>query len=460
MSGEIILADFQQSGPVGAIGYGEVADLGSETSESRIGWVVVLLFFGLFMGFAAFVRLDAAAYAEGTVSVAGSRQAVQHRDGGTIAALHVREGQHVMAGQVLIELAGAEVAANERAVASQVIGLQAERARLMAERTGATSIAEPAEFAALTGADRQLADDSLRLETSMLGAKRGAISAQKRVLAKQSAQLQQRIAGIGQQLTENDKQRSLFDQQLNGMNVLVDKGYASINRVRELERARANVSSDRASLSSSSAMAREQIGETGMQAQSLDSKNLLDVGSDLRRNEEALGEALPKWQALKRQLDQVQIRAPATGQVVGLKVFTVGGVIAPGDKLMEIVPDGAALVIQASFNPNDADDVYVGQKAEIRFVTLHERDLPVFEGEVTRISADSFADERTGARYYTGEVTVSADDIAKIRKAKGKAEGVKPGLPVQVLVPLRKRTLLQYLIEPINQALWKSGREH
>lgn len=460
MSGEIVIAEHGGSVPGIAFGSAPEADLGSDIFESRLGWIVVLLFFGLFLGFAAFVRLDAAAYAEGSVSVAGNRQSVQHRDGGVIAALLVHEGQHVKAGQVLIELAGAEVAANERALASQVIGLQAERARLIAERIGAGGIAPPVEFAALSGDDRRLADDAMRMEASMLAAKRGAISSQKRVLAQQSAQLRQRIYGITQQLAENDKQQSLFDQQLEGVKMLADKGYASINRVRELERARASVSSDRASLSSSSSVASEQIGETGMQAQTLDAKNLQEVGIDLRRNEEALGDALPKWQALKRQLEQTQIRAPATGQVVGLKVFTVGGVIAPGEKLMEVVPDAAALVIQAMFSPNDADDVYVGQTAEIRFVTLHERDLPVFEGKVTRFSADVLTDERTGARYYTGEVTVAAKDIATIRKIKGKVEGLRPGLPVQVLVPLRKRTLLQYLLEPIYQAIWQSGREH
>lgn len=182
-----------------------------ESGDIRFGWIVVLAFFGVFLGFAAFVRLDAAAYAEGTVKVSGSRQAVQHRDGGTVAALKVREGQHVEAGQVLIELAGAEVAANERAMAAQVIGLQAERARLMAERTGAAGVAAPASFAQLTGENRELANANMRLQQNALATKRGAIGAQKRVLAQQAAQLRQRIGGIGQQVTQNRKQSSLFD---------------------------------------------------------------------------------------------------------------------------------------------------------------------------------------------------------------------------------------------------------
>ncbi|TCM17981.1 HlyD family secretion protein [Novosphingobium sp. PhB165] len=432
----------------------------SEKGDSRLGWIVVLLFFGVFLGFSTVIRLDAAAYAEATVSVAGSRQAVQHRDGGVVAALHVHEGQHVKAGDVLIELAGGEVYANERAAAAQVINLQAERARLLAQRAGAGTVVEPIEFRALSDDDRVLADEAMRLQAGLLGSQRSSVVAQKDVLGQQAAQLRERISGIGNQLAENQKQRVLFDEQLEGMNLLVEKGYASINRVRELERARANVASDRASLSSSGAAAREQIGELHMQALSIDAKTLQDVSQSLRENEQQLGEALPKWQALRRQRDQMLIRAPATGQVVGLKVFTVGGVIAAGQSLMEVVPDAAPLVIEARFSPNDADDVHVGQKAEIRFITMHERDLPVFEGTITRFSADSFTDEHTGARYYTGEVTVPVDALRVLREVKGRQDGIKPGLPVQVLVPLKKRTLLQYLVEPLNQVLWRSGREH
>lgn len=456
MSSDIIPANYRL-GP--AIELDDEQEL-AEDRDSRVGWGVIIAFFVLFLGFAAFVRLDAAAYAEGTVSVAGNRQAVQHRDGGVVAALHVKDGERVKEGQVLIELVGAEVAANERALAAQVIGLQAERARLLAERAGAASITRPVEFATLSEEDRKLADAAMQLESSTLVTRRRAISAQKNVLAQQSAQLNERISGLREQLVANRTQDRLFDEQLEGMKVLVDKGYASINRVRELERAQAGVMSDRANLAATAAAAREQIGETRMQAVALDSQSLEEVAAALRRNEESLGEALPRWRALQRQLEQTKIRAPATGQVVGLKVFTVGGVIAPGDKLMEIVPEAVPLVIEARFDPNDADDVYVGQIAEVRFATLHERDLPVFEGEVTRFSADSFTDERTGIQYYTGEVVVPAEDIERVKDIKGGDGGIKPGLPAQILVPLRQRTMLQYLLQPLNQVVWRSGREH
>ncbi|MDO6416061.1 HlyD family type I secretion periplasmic adaptor subunit [Sphingomonas sp. BIUV-7] len=428
--------------------------------EARIGWLVVLAFFGLFLGFAALVRMDAAAFAEGTIKVSGSRRAVQHRDGGVVTALHVREGQRVKAGDVLIELAGAEVAANERGLASQVIGLQAQRARLLAEQHGAATMTPPPEYAGLRGPDRQLADDAMRMQTSEMAARRSAIATQKGVLQQQAAQLNLKIQGLGQQIGSTKRQSELFGDQLKGMRELATKGYASVNRVRELERAEASLTGDTANLAATSASAREQIGETRMQALTIDSQRMQQVADDLQKNESALNEAWPKWQAVRHQLEATQIRAPASGQIVGLGVFTVGAVIAPGQKLMEVVPDATPLVIEPMISPSDAADLYVGQKAEVRFPSLHGRDLPIFEGKITRLSADSFVDEKTGARYYTAEVTVPPEALAKAKDAGDGLSRLKPGLPADVLVPLRKRTLLNYLFEPIGQSLWRSGREH
>lgn len=426
--------------------------------EVRLGWIVVLLFFGLFLGFASIFRMDAAAQADGTVKVSGDRRVVQHRDGGVVAALHVREGQRVRAGDILIELAGAEVAASERALASQVIGLQAEHARLLAERQGASAFAAPAEFAALTGPDRQLADDALKAQRGEMAARAQALSAQESVLHQQAAQLSSKITGIDQQIASTREQNALFSDELKGMRELARKGFASVNRLRELERAQAQLTGDTASLSASGASTRQQIGETRMQGIAIQSQRLQQIADDLQKNEATLNEALPKWQAVRHQLEATRIRAPASGQVVGLTVTTVGAVITPSQKLMEIVPDAMPLVVEPMIAPQDAADLYVGQKAEIRFPSLHGRDLPIFEGKITRLSADSFVDERSGARYYTGEVTVPPEVMARLRNTAGLAR-LKPGLPAQVLVPMRKRTLLDYLVEPISQSLWRSGHE-
>jgi HlyD family secretion protein len=183
------------------------------------------------------------------------------------------------------------------------------------------------------------------------------------------------------------------------------------------------------------------------------------VATRLRDVEFQLNDAEPKLRAAQDALSREQVRAPASGQVVGLSVFTVGGVIAPGQKLMDIVPTNAGLVIEARVNPQDADEVHVGQEVEVKFPSLHDRTLPVLRGSLTKLSADSFADEKSGQRYFTAEATVPESVIERLKLAENGQFQLKAGLPAQVLIPLRKRTAWQYLTQPLAEAIWRTGRE-
>ncbi len=426
---------------------------------ARVGWIAAALFFGLFLGWAALFRLDAAAHATGSITVSGNRQTVQHKDGGIVAAIHVREGGRVRAGEVLIELAAGEVLANERALAAQWIRLEAERARLLAEQGGG-AVVTPAAFAGLTGADRDEANRAMALQRSEIAARRAAVTDQKRVLASQAAELGRQIDGTSGRMGFNGEQDRLYRDELSGMSALADQGYVSRNRVRELQRQRAEVGGQIAGLASTAASAREEIGEKRMQALTLDSQHREKVSGELREAEAALNEVLPKYRAAHQQLEATRIRAPATGQVVGLSIFTVGGVIEPGQKLMDIVPDKAPLVVEAQLSPDDADDVHVGLPAEVRVTAIHDRAAPPLDGTITRMSADAFHDDKTGRAYYTVTVTVPAAKLAALDAREGRADTLKPGLPVEVLVSLKRRTLLQYLFEPIDQAAWRGMHEH
>jgi HlyD family secretion protein len=428
--------------------------------ELRLGWLVVFLFFGLFLGWALIARLDAAAYASGDITVAVHRQTVQHRDGGIVKAIHVKEGQHVDAGQVLIELAPNEVAASEGSLQSQAISLQAQRARLEVEREGKSHVPAPPEFAALTGPEKAQAADALKLQQSELATRLSALASQKAVLRQRQAELSQQIIGYQLQIKATDDQSRSIGAELSGTKTLADKGFASINRVRALERSASGLAATRADLAANIAKSNEAIGEARMQAISVDTQHAEDVAKDLRDVNAQLNDLAPKLTSLKTQLSGTSIKAPVSGQVVGLTVFTVGGVIAPGQKLMDIVPDNSPLVVEAKVKPDDASDLYVGQQTELKFPALHDRNAPIIHGRITRLSADALTDEKAGERFYTAEVTVPAAELANIRSERLKSDALRPGLPVQVLVPLRKRTAFQYLVEPLNQALWRSFREH
>jgi HlyD family secretion protein len=440
---------------------GEAIDIDDRADpDMRIGVIVAVLFFVVLLGWAAFARLDAAAYAPGKLTVAGQRQTVQHRDGGVVGAIFVKEGQHVAQGQPLMELAAAEVRAQARMYGAQLIELKAQRARLIAEQLGTEAIHWPAEFAGLTGQDKADAQEAMTLQTQQFQARAAVLSAQTGALREQANQVQQTSRGYRSQLDASAEQARLINDELESLRGVAEKGFVSKSRMRALERARADLLGQSGQYSASIARSAAEAGENRLKSLEAAKAYKERAASELRDVEFSLNEIFPKYRAAKDQLARLQIRSPATGTVVGLNVFTVGGVIGAGQKLMDVVPDRAGLVIEARIAPDDIDDLRTGQEAQIRFTSLHERDLPIMSGQLTRLSADSFQDEKTGLSYYTAEITVLPKELEAIRKVRGHDFALRAGMPVQALIPLRKRTALQYIFEPLSQLLWLSFREH
>lgn len=433
---------------------GPVTD--SPRMELRIGGAVILAFFVLFLGWAAFAPLDAGAFAQGQVAITGNRQSVQHREGGVVSALRVSEGDTVRQGQILIELASGELRATERGVAGQVVALLAQRARMIAERDKASAIATPPEFADLIPEDRPLADEAMRLQRLQFAARRSGRSTETGVLGQRIGQLDQQVAGLQRQIAANIEQRRLIEEELEGIKELAAKGYAPQNRVRALERTAASLDGELGSLRAQVAATGEAIGQTRLQMLGVSTKLNEDVAEQLRQTEVELNELRPRLAELRRQIALTQIRAPASGQVVGLSTFTVGGVITPGQILMDIVPDNASQVIVASVNPADIDNLRLGQSTEIKFPGLRDRSIPILHGTVSRISPDSFRDETTGQSHYRVEVVIPPAELVKLGAS---AQNIRPGMPVEVVVLLKKRTALQYLIEPLTHSLWRTGSE-
>ncbi|HEY0600450.1 HlyD family type I secretion periplasmic adaptor subunit [Brevundimonas sp.] len=424
--------------------------------ELIVGGVIILLFFGLFLGWAAFAPLDAGAYAQGQVAVSGNRQAVQHREGGVVSALHVKEGDTVRRGQILLTLSSGELRATERGVAGQVFALLAQRARLVAERDGLRGIPVPPEFADLPPEDAVLAQESLRIQQLQFGARRVGRSTETGVLSQRIAQLNEQIQGYERQIAANIEQQRLIQEELAGMRSLAEKGYAPLTRVRALERTAAQLDGELGSLRAQIARSREAVGETRLQMSGVSSEMNEDVADQLRQIDVQLNELRPRMNELRSQIARSEVRAPASGQVVGLTIFTQGGVIQPGQTLMEIVPNDASQIIVAQISPNDVDNLRTGQTTEVRFPGLRERNPPTIHGRVTRISADSFTVEETGASYFRAEIVVPAGELSKLGRS---ANTLRPGAPVEVIILLRKRTALSYLLEPLTNNLWRSGSE-
>lgn len=435
------------------------ASLAAPHREARLGFILSGAFFVGLLGWAAFVPLDAGAMADGIVAVSGNRQVVQHRDGGVITDLYVTEGQTVRAGQPLLRVATPELVASERAMTSEVVSLLARRARLAAERDGRGELTEPAEFANLPAADVTLAQEALAGQRQLLKARRASLQTERAVLSQRVRQQSEQIGGLSHQMGSNREQSRLLGEELEGMKRLLPDGFVAVNRIRAMERNVSELDGQYGALRADTARTSEAIGETRLQMVSLDRIRLEEITTELGELQQRLDEIQPKLDAMREQVAGSIIRAPTGGKVVGLTTFTIGGVVAAGATIMEIVPQDRALVVEAKAAPTDADDLRVGMKTQVRFSALQERNLPILEGAVTRVSADSFEDERTGARYFEIEIVVPPAELDKIRQIRGDT-GLRAGLPAEVLVPLRSRSALSYLLEPLTQTLWRAGREH
>ena len=424
--------------------------------ELRIGVAVIVAFFVLFLGWAAFAPLDAGAFAHGRVAVSGNRQAVQHREGGVVRSLRVAEGDHVTKGQVLVELNDGELRAAERGLAGQVFALLAQRSRLIAERDRLTALPVPPEFADLSAEDRVVADEALRIQRQQFAARGAGRSTQTGVLGQRVGQLQDQMDGYQRQIEANAEQQRLIGEELEGIRSLAARGYAPQTRVRALERTAAALEGEQGSLRAQVARTREQIGETRLQMAGVTTTLNEDVAEQLRQVEVQLNDLQPRLADLRSQIARAEIRSPATGQVVGLTVFTQGGVIAAGQTLMEVVPDDVSQVIVADVDPSYIDNLRVGLTSEIKFPGLHERNPPLLHGRVTLISPDAIADPQTGRTHYRVEIVAPPSQLAKLGRA---ADQIRAGMPAEVVILTRKRTALAYLTEPLTRSLWRSGAE-
>jgi HlyD family type I secretion membrane fusion protein len=437
----------------------EAMALDAPKGEMKKGlWLAGLFFFGL-LGWAALTPLDAGAVAQGIVAVSGSRQLVQHQTGGIVTALNVTEGQLVTKGDVLLQISEGQLVATERGMTGEYITLLAQRARLQSELGGMRRIAVPPEFATLNAADMALANSAMQGQRVLMTARQSAQRGQVDVLNQRVLQHRAQIGAINHQMRSNREQQRLIGEELGGLREMSAKGFVPVNRVREMERGAAELDGNFGALGADIARSNDAIGETNMQAISLNRQMLESVATEMRDVQLRLDEIQPKLIATRDQIALSMIRATATGRVVGLKAHTVGGVVGPGQTLMEIVPQDRALVISAKASPSDADDLHIGMATQIRFSALQDRNLPILMGKISKVSADSLEDERSGSRYFDMEITVPPSELDKILQVRGDI-GIRAGLPAEVVVPLRKRTALGYLLEPLTQMFWMAGHEH
>jgi len=298
--------------------------------------------------------------------------------------------------------------------------------------------------------------EALRLQRQEHAARGAGRETRSGVLSQRVEQLATQISGLTRQIDANRRQQGLIAQELDGVRSLAERGFAPATRIRELERNEASLQGQYGALTADVARAREQIGETRLQMAGVSTELNEEVAEQLRQTEVELNQLVPRQGALRRQIDRATVRSPATGQVIGLTVFTSGGVVQAGQTIMEVVPESAEQLVVVQIKPVDIDNVRIGQDTEVQFPGLRETRLPTLRGRLARVSPDALVNEQTGGRYFRAEVIVPPAELAKIGAS---ARSLSAGTPAQVIIVTRKRTALTFLLEPLVKSLWRAGAE-
>jgi len=417
-----------------------------------VGTTIILIFFGIFGAWAVFAPLDSAAIASGKLAVENNRKVVQHLEGGIVKEILVRDGEAVKTGQPLIRLVSIQPRAQLQLIRGQRNALLARAARLRAERDGNVGLSFPEELTAQ-------GDDS-RVQETMLGqlnifaARRDAIEGKRQILGQRVAQFREEIAGIEAQIWSADEQLVLIEDELTGLQTLFAKGLTPKSRILELQRRKAEIQGERGQNLSAIARAKQNITEAEIRIFELRTEQVSEVVSELREVEIellAVQERLGLAEDVQRRTDVV---SPADGVIVDMQITNVGAVIQPGERLLDVVPGNEKLVIDARVAPTDIDVVYPGLPAQVRLVAFNQRITPTVEGAVTSVSADSLIDEATGESYFTARIEISNPDDPTL-------DGLVllPGMPAEVLIRTGERTLLQYLLSPVQQSFTRSLTE-
>ena len=431
----------------------ESGSRGSIRRHMIAGIVVVLLLAGGVGGWAATTQIAGALIAPGSVVVDSHVKKVQHPTGGVVGMLYVQDGDHVKAGQVLVQLDATVPKANLAVVNKGLDELQARKARLEAERDGADHVTFPKEL--LARADDPTVANAMTNEQKLFQLRRDARLGQKAQLQQRIGQLRDEITGLNAQLDAKKREVELIGQELQGVRTLYKKNLVPITRVTALERDGARLAGERGQLLASVAQTKGKVSETELQIIGIDQDLASQVAKDLREVDAKYGEFVERQVTAEDQLKRIYIRAPQNGIVLQSNVHTVGGVITPGETIMLIVPETDKLMVEAKVNPRDIDQVQVGQATMLRFPEFNTRTTPEIKGTVTQVSADTTTDQRTGQSYYTVRVAMPVKEIEQL----GKGVRLIPGMPVEAFVQTGERTVISYLTKPLADQFMRAFRE-
>jgi HlyD family type I secretion membrane fusion protein len=411
---------------------------------------VIVLTFGVFGGWAAYARLDSAVVASGQVVVESERKQVQHLEGGIVAEILVSGNARVREGDVLVRLDTTQARANAAMAGSQLVGALAEEARLTAELSGAERVVYPAELDSVSPDARRARGDQDR----QFSERRAARANEKAVLEERIQQAHRSIAGLVSQLVAGVAQSRSYQEEMDRLAPLAERGLIAGSRIRQLERARLDQDGRNGSLAADRERQERMIAESRLQIEGIARKAAEEASGRLSAVRGTIAELRDRIAIASDIVRRSEVRAPRSGRIVGLKVHTIGAVVRPGDVLMEIVPEDDTLVVEGRLQPIDVTHVHPGLPAEVRLPAFKSRSTPLALGEVRAVSADVMQDPATHQSFYTVTVSARASSFpAEIR------DRLVPGMPAEIIVATGERTVAEYLTQPLGDAFRRGMRE-
>src|SRR5437588_1203728 len=422
-----------------------------------IGLALVVAFLGGIGGWASTSELSGAVIAIGTVIVETNVKKVQHPTGGVVKEILVKEGSQIEEGQIVVRLDDTVTRATLGVVRSQLDENGARQARLAAEREAADTITFPDD---LTGrVNESTVATAVHGEERLFEARRDARVSQRAQLRERIAQSNQEIVGLTAQYQAKDKEISLIAEELVGVTELYGKNLVSISRFMQLQRDQARLHGERGQFVADIARARAKISETELQLIQLDQDFRTEVLKDLRETQGKIAELIERAAAAEDQVKRVDIRAPRSGFVNQLAVHTVGGVIANGETIMQIVPHSDDLIVEAKVAPQDVDQVEQGAVALVRIMAGNQRTMPDLKGALSHISADLTRDPPSASGqptqpYYVVRISLPPAEVERLGDFR-----LVPGMPAEVFIQTTARTPLQYLLKPLREQIARTFRE-
>ncbi len=418
----------------------------------RFGFACIFLLVVFGGTWSTLAPLASASIAAGVVSPDGSRKTIEHLEGGIVRTIHVREGDDVEAGDLLLTLDDLQARAQYAQLWKRYLHLLAAEARLLAERSSAEVIAYPDE---LKGAQDSEAAPAIEAQTQLFESRRATMEGRKRILGQRISQLEEQNAGLRGVLAAQDRQVELLQEEILSVEKLLANGLERRPRLLALRRAQAELAAEQAGNRAKIAENGQKIGETELQLLTMREEVIQQADDQLAEIQRVLGEIRSQIPSREDILKRTVIRAPLSGTVLNVRVTTETGVLAPGSAVLDIVPREEALVINAKVKPGDIDRVHVGMEARVILTAYKQRNLPLIHGTLRTISADRLVEDRTGEPYFLAKVDVRREDLAELGAVR-----LMAGMPAEVMLLDDKQTFLASLLSPFTQSLNRSFREN